>query len=465
MSCTSDTVLVYPNRTVSWKYKLSTNELNSTEWGSVRDDSVLLGDTITDADYPGNAATRSYYTKGNHYSGGQFEDTKITEDTEVEMSAYTEQAHGSFVSIPIENDDVKHTNKCALCDYSYTQIHSFDAGSVTKEATCKEAGVFTKTCSACGYQFNTEIAKLPNHTWDNGVITKEPTCFENGIRTLTCSVCGDTQTKTVSMLTHNVELKTNVANGVNGSAYYECSYCHSYWATAYNSESGEFDFVDEEHPCDSLEDAISETGTNMPAPAFNVFNDTNIGYNYATRGASLRYGGFDGAPAKQPLRFTGSVKVPEGVSYQIGSDEQKVIVDAGYVFSQTECIGGDISNLVIDGGANIIQLSLAEKNAANGVFTGHNWGGLSAHEEADGTHLTFNIVIAVERYNWTEEYCVRPYITYKVGEMEVTLYDDVFSSRSVQQIAESVSKNTGESAKARAYCNQLLDIIQKEASL
>ena len=40
------------------------------------------------------------------------------------------------------------------------------------------------------------------HSWDAGVVTKEATCTANGVKTFTCSECGQTKTETVEKLGH-----------------------------------------------------------------------------------------------------------------------------------------------------------------------------------------------------------------------------------------------------------------------
>ena len=63
--------------------------------------------------------------------------------------------------------------------------HTWDAGAVTKEATCEEKGVKTYTCTVCG-KTKTEDIAAKGHSWDEGTITKEATCEEKGVKTYTC---------------------------------------------------------------------------------------------------------------------------------------------------------------------------------------------------------------------------------------------------------------------------------------
>ena len=79
------------------------------------------------------------------------------------------------------------------CTHSYT-------ATVTKEASCKEAGVRTYTCSVCNDSYTEEIAKLTTHSY-TATVTKEASCKEAGVRTYMCSVCNDSYTEEIAKLT------------------------------------------------------------------------------------------------------------------------------------------------------------------------------------------------------------------------------------------------------------------------
>ena len=79
--------------------------------------------------------------------------------------------------------------------------HKWDAGKVTKAATCKEAGIKTYTCTVCDETKTESIAKLTAHTYDAGKVTKAATCKEAGVKTYTCTVCGETKTESIAKLT------------------------------------------------------------------------------------------------------------------------------------------------------------------------------------------------------------------------------------------------------------------------
>jgi len=111
---------------------------------------------------------------------------------------------GEVTKEPTCKEDGVKTYACAVCGETKTEIiakteaHTWDAGKVTKEPTCKEDGVKTYTCAVCGETKTEVIAKTEAHTWDAGAVTKEPTCKEDGVKTYTCTVCGGTKTEAIA---------------------------------------------------------------------------------------------------------------------------------------------------------------------------------------------------------------------------------------------------------------------------
>jgi len=82
-------------------------------------------------------------------------------------------------------------------DIEKLTTHSYDNGKITLEATCKDAGVKTYTCTVCGATESEPIPKTENHSFGNGVVTVQPTEESEGVRTYTCSVCGATKTEKI----------------------------------------------------------------------------------------------------------------------------------------------------------------------------------------------------------------------------------------------------------------------------
>ncbi len=435
---------------MNWKYFESTYEAQAAQTGSVTS-TVLFGNTVKATDFPGDAAVRTYFDKDYHYTGGTFADARITEDTVLEMAGYTQAAHTLTSYAPVEGDDIHHHHLC-VCGYAVSDSHIWDAGKTTDPATCKHSGTFTYTCTLCGGTKSETIPVL-THTWDEGIITKQPSCGVSGVKTYTCTACGDTKTEPIAALEHEpVFYSIAPTDKHEGGVYYQCENCGKYWGAVYNDETEDYDIPDET-PLDTIEEALAASDT-LPALYFNIYTDDTTGYDYSTRGAALKYVDLK-LPNYQPLRFTESVRVPENISWHVG-ESGNVITDMGIIYSQTDRIGS-IENFEI-GKPDVYKMSVKEKN--DGVYNGSNWGGVSKHESADGTHLTMNLVVNVLHANWQEEYCARAYITYNYNGFTYTVYDEGFSSRSVAFVAQKVVENPNEPQSARDYCRQqILDNI------
>ena len=138
--------------------------------------------------------------------------------------------------------------------------HTWNAGEVTKTASCTAEGVKTFTCTSCGITKTEAIAATGHgtteirnektascasegytgdlyctvcgqkissgsviaktvHSWDDGVVTKQPTTAEEGIKTYTCRNCGATQLETLAKLepqtaTPGKTIKDKATNGI-----------------------------------------------------------------------------------------------------------------------------------------------------------------------------------------------------------------------------------------------------------
>ena len=80
-------------------------------------------------------------------------------------------------------DDSNHKFTCTDCGIEEIGTHIWNGGVVTKNATCKETGVKTYTCTCCSATKTETIARLTTHTYDNACDTS-------------CNVCGGTRTVT-----------------------------------------------------------------------------------------------------------------------------------------------------------------------------------------------------------------------------------------------------------------------------
>lgn len=127
---------------------------------------------------------------------------------------------------------------------SYTppaqHTHTWNAGVVTKEPACTEAGVKTYTCTTCGAT-KTEEIPATGHTWNDGEVTTAATCTEAGVKTYTCTVCNATKPEAIEALGHDWNETTVVyaANGNNGTKTYTC---RREGCTATNTENIDWKF-------------------------------------------------------------------------------------------------------------------------------------------------------------------------------------------------------------------------------
>lgn len=77
-------------------------------------------------------------------------------------------------------------------DIPATGNHSWNAGEVTKEATCTEAGEKTYTCTVCS-ETKTEAVDALGHEWNVWHVTKKATCKEEGEIQRECQRAGCTE--------------------------------------------------------------------------------------------------------------------------------------------------------------------------------------------------------------------------------------------------------------------------------
>ena len=89
------------------------------------------------------------------------------------------------------SDATYHWHKCSGCDQiTGKAAHTWNAGTVTKAATCAATGVKTYTCTVCGKTKTETIPKSSAHTgtWQH---VSGPSC--TAAEVLKCSVCGATK--------------------------------------------------------------------------------------------------------------------------------------------------------------------------------------------------------------------------------------------------------------------------------
>ena len=100
------------------------------------------------------------------------------------------------------------TRTCTVCGVEETLTvpalgHKFGEWTVTKAATCTETGVSTRTCIVCGEAKETKDIPALGHKFGEWTVTKAATCTETGVSTRTCTVCGEAkETKDIPALGH-----------------------------------------------------------------------------------------------------------------------------------------------------------------------------------------------------------------------------------------------------------------------
>lgn len=129
---------------------------------------------------------------------GSTEILNVTPSKSVKINCAT-HTYGAYSKV----NDSQHKHVCTVCGYEETANHTWNGGTVTKAATCKEEGNKKYTCNACGAEKNEAIAKTANHTYGAWATTKQPTCTAEGTQTRTCSVCGKAESKSVSAKGHS----------------------------------------------------------------------------------------------------------------------------------------------------------------------------------------------------------------------------------------------------------------------
>lgn len=84
--------------------------------------------------------------------------------------------------------------------------HVWDAGEVTKSATCIENGRKIYECIYCRETKQEDIPATGKHSFGSYVVVKQPTVLANGTKTRTCSVCGKKESLSVSKLKGKIRL-------------------------------------------------------------------------------------------------------------------------------------------------------------------------------------------------------------------------------------------------------------------
>ena len=94
-------------------------------------------------------------------------------------------------------------------------------------ATCEKDGMTEGShCSVCGKILTEQkTIKATGHSWDAGKITKEATCEEAGVKIYTCTTCSSTKTEDIKALGHKEIKDAAVAATCEKDGLTEGSHC------------------------------------------------------------------------------------------------------------------------------------------------------------------------------------------------------------------------------------------------
>ena len=122
---------------------------------------------------------------------------KASKDIKIICASHT---FGNYTNVNAST----HKRVCSVCGYEETKNHTWDGGTVTKQASCKESGTKHFTCTACGAAKDETIAKTNSHSWGGYKVTQNPGCTTPGTQTRTCSVCGKSETQPINATGHSM---------------------------------------------------------------------------------------------------------------------------------------------------------------------------------------------------------------------------------------------------------------------
>ena len=128
------------------------------------------------------------------------------------------------------------TFTCTVCEATKTEEipvtgHKNKITKFAKKASCKSDGYTGDIyCQDCGVLLEEgNVIPKSEHTWNAGEVTKPATCTDEGTRTYTCTGCGTTQTEAIAATGHgateirNKKAATMTSEGYTGDTY--CTIC------------------------------------------------------------------------------------------------------------------------------------------------------------------------------------------------------------------------------------------------
>lgn len=119
-------------------------------------------------------------------------------------------AHSYSAPYSVAGDSNNHRAVCTQCGLIYSLPHNY-GDEIVVNATCISSGSKTKTCSDCGYVFNSSIPALGH---DLKSVIVNATCAASGSKTVTCNRCDYKNVETLDkLLSHTYGAPEYIGNG------------------------------------------------------------------------------------------------------------------------------------------------------------------------------------------------------------------------------------------------------------
>ncbi len=173
-----------------------------------------------------------------------------TDVTSSEQTSSSESVHEHSWNTEWSKDETGHWKTCSVCnEISDKAAHTWDDGTVAKEATCTVDGEKKRSCTVCGYEKTETIpatghawsdeyysdedyhwhacthggcvakSEQESHTWDKGVVTTPATYTAVGEIKYTCTICGREYTDTIPMLESDSSVTVTFGEHVTSDTY------------------------------------------------------------------------------------------------------------------------------------------------------------------------------------------------------------------------------------------------------
>lgn len=179
---------------------LEQSEYTVVEGSTAKDviDAALLANNMTCENPTGNYI--EYITKGD-LTLGEFDNGKY--------SGWMYTLNGVYPNLGVSEQEVKDGDQIVL---HYTDFYPEEGKHVWDTAWTYDENAHWHECIGgsdwCQFSSNDRKNGYGTHTFDAGKVTKAATCTSTGVKTYTCTVCGATKTETIKKTGHSYIWKT-----------------------------------------------------------------------------------------------------------------------------------------------------------------------------------------------------------------------------------------------------------------